>query len=188
MTSSGSRTATAAAERDPATVWLALGTNLGDRAAQLSRAVIALDDVMHVDALSGVYDTEPYGYADQPRFWNMAVRGQTDLSPAALLLELQDIERRLGREPTFRMGPRHIDIDILLYDSRSVDTHGLRIPHPGMMDRAFVLLPLAELDPGLRHPVTGAPLAERARELGAEGLARLGPAASLLTLPHGVAR
>lgn len=183
MTSSGSRTATAAGDVRAHTVWLALGTNLGDRAANLARAIAELDEIMHVEQLSAVYETAPFGFADQPRFWNMTLRGTTDLPPLALLQELQEIERRVGRTPTFRMGPRIIDIDILLHDDCVLESEALRLPHPAMMDREFVVLPLADVEPGLRHPVTGESVAERARQFAATTSSeRLGSAADVLPL------
>jgi 2-amino-4-hydroxy-6-hydroxymethyldihydropteridine diphosphokinase len=182
MTSSDSRTGTVAAER---AVALGLGTNLGDRAANLRAALEGLSRIGVIDGVSRLYESEPYGFAAQPRFWNMAVRLRTLQSPAQLLRAVKDLEVRIGRTPTHRMGPRVIDIDILLYDDERVDDAGLHIPHPGLMDRAFVLAPLLDLDPALLHPVTGESLAERLEELGNASLADLGPALDVLRVRDG---
>ncbi|HSJ23280.1 MAG TPA: 2-amino-4-hydroxy-6-hydroxymethyldihydropteridine diphosphokinase [Longimicrobiales bacterium] len=162
------------------TVWLGLGSNVGVREDQLAAAVRALRTVLHVDALSPVYETTPVGYADQPDFLNMVVRGTSVLEPAGLLGAVKDLERELGREATFRMGPRTIDIDILLYDDVVLDVPGLRVPHPGLTSRAFVLAPLLELDPGLGDPVSGRPLAEFLQRTGTAGLIRVGDAGQVL--------
>lgn len=177
MTSSDSRTGTAAADCAAA---LGLGTNLGDRAANLRAALEGLARIAVIDGLSRLYESEPYGFAAQPKFWNMVARIRTNLSPAQLLRAVKDLEARIGRTPTHRMGPRVIDIDILLYDDALVDDAGLRIPHPGLMDRAFVLAPLLDLDPERVHPATGESFAERMAELGSATLTTLGPADEVL--------
>jgi 2-amino-4-hydroxy-6-hydroxymethyldihydropteridine diphosphokinase len=180
MTSSGSRTGTAGAERGGRTVWLGLGTNLGDRAQNLARALAGLRAHIAVEAVSAIYATDPYGYTEQPEFWNAAVKGLTDLRPDELLAALQQVERDVGRTPTFRMGPRIMDIDILLYDDVVMDVPGLTLPHPGILQRAFVLLPLLDIEPDLRHPVTGGPLGAVAAAVDTGGVRRLGSAADLL--------
>ena len=111
--------------------------------------------MVDVQALSSVYETEPVGYADQPAFWNMAVRICTGLSPQELLARLIGIEQGMGRQRSFRNAPRIIDLDILLYDDVVQDDPGLQLPHPRMTERAFVLRPLTELAPSLRDPRTG---------------------------------
>jgi 2-amino-4-hydroxy-6-hydroxymethyldihydropteridine diphosphokinase len=171
------RIVTAAADR---AALLGLGTNLGNRTANLRTAIKALGDLGDVARLSRVYESEPYGYVDQPRFLNMAVLLRTSLEPAALLSALKEIEERLGRAPSYRMGPRIIDIDILFYDELQLDTPGLQIPHSGVMDRAFVLAPLLDLDIGLRHPMTGEQLADRIVALNDTSLVPLGAAADVL--------
>lgn len=135
------------------TVYLALGTNLGDRLENLRAATGALAPQVTVGAMSPVYETEPWGYADQPAFLNMIVRAETELSPAVLLAHLKEREQTLGRAPSFRNGPRLIDLDVLFYDDLILDTPPLTIPHPRLHERAFVLIPLNDLAPRLVHPL-----------------------------------
>lgn len=135
------------------TVYLALGTNLGDRVENLRAALQALLRVVNIQAASPVYETPPWGYTDQPAFLNMALQGETGLAPADLLRELKRIEVELGRQPNFRYGPRVIDLDILFYGQQVMELETLSIPHPRLPERAFVLVPLADLAPDLRHPV-----------------------------------
>jgi 2-amino-4-hydroxy-6-hydroxymethyldihydropteridine diphosphokinase len=137
------------------TIYLALGTNLGDRPANLRAALDALEPDIHVLDKSPVYETEPWGYTDQPPFLNMVICAETDLSPKGLLRRLKDIEATLGRVPNFRNGPRLIDLDILFYDDLVLDTPPLVIPHPQLHKRAFVLVPLAKIAPTLVHPLLG---------------------------------
>ena len=137
------------------TLYLALGTNLGDRLANLEAAAAALPPAVVVLARSPVYATPPWGCTDQPAFLNMALKGETPLEPVALLAHLKNLETELGRLPTIRWGPRQIDMDILFYDDLIVDTPDITIPHPRLHERAFVLVPLADLAPDLRHPVLG---------------------------------
>jgi len=139
--------------------WLGLGTNVGDRRANLRGALGGTGALGHVAALSTVYESDPVGFAEQPVFWNMAVRLRTEIPPRPLLMALKEVERAVGRRPTFPNGPRVIDLDLLLYDQRVIHD-GLEIPHPRMLERAFVLRPLVELDPALTHPVTGARLVD----------------------------
>jgi 2-amino-4-hydroxy-6-hydroxymethyldihydropteridine diphosphokinase len=139
-------------------VYLGLGANLGDREATIRLALARLKahDGIDVQRVSRLRETDPVGYEDQPRFLNGVARLQTELEPLELLSVLLDLERDLGRTRHGpRLGPRTIDLDILLYDSRIVDEPGLRIPHPRMTERMFVLEPLAELDPGLEVPGQG---------------------------------
>ena len=132
-------------------VFLALGSNLGDRAAMLAHARALLEGQdLRVVAASSVYDTPPWGVVDQPRYLNQVLEGRTTLSPRDLLHRCQDVEARLGRVRSTRWGPRTIDVDILLYGTRRIADADLTIPHPRLALRAFVLVPLAELDAGLR--------------------------------------
>jgi len=134
-------------------VYFALGTNLGDRIANLRAAVEALASEINVIAESKVYETPPWGYEKQPAFLNMAVKCETALEPESLLKRLKQIEVQLGREQSFRWGPRLIDIDILFHDDLILKSESLIIPHPRLHERAFVLVPLAEIAPDLVHPV-----------------------------------
>lgn len=141
------------------TTYLGLGSNMGDRKVHLVHAITALGNAGRVTAVSGIYETAPQGYVDQPDFLNMVTRLETPLPPDALLDRTVTIERERGRIRTFPNAPRPLDIDILLYGDRVVDEGGLRIPHPRMRERAFVLVPLLELEPGLVDPETGRPFA-----------------------------
>ena len=135
-------------------VYLALGTNLGDRPGNLKQAIASLTPQLDVKAKSQVYETPPWGFEDQPKFLNQVLKVETYLEPQPLLKHLKRLEIALGRKASFRNGPRLIDIDILLYDDLVLDIPGLCIPHPHMHERAFVLLPLMDIAPDLVHPVT----------------------------------
>lgn len=137
--------------------YIALGSNLGDREHNLRAAIEMLRQAegVRVSSVSSFYETEPVGYTDQPAFVNAAAEVMTTLSPTELLKLCQDIENRLGRVRTVRWGPRTADLDILLYGDIVVDTPELKIPHPLMHERRFVLEPLAEVAPDAVHPVTG---------------------------------
>jgi 2-amino-4-hydroxy-6-hydroxymethyldihydropteridine diphosphokinase len=138
------------------TAYLSAGSNLGDRAAHLKSAIGGLSsagiDVMRV---SPVYETEPVGHVLQPWFLNIAVCVQTRLAPEALLRRLLDVEVSRGRVRDVPGGPRTLDLDLLLFDDLILDTPALRIPHPRMAQRRFVLVPLAEIAPALVHPQLG---------------------------------
>jgi len=137
------------------TIYLGLGSNLGDRAANLRAAVNALSPEVQILTESALYETPPWGVEDQPGFLNMVVEGATDLTPAALRDHVKQIEAHLGRTPTYHWGTRLIDIDILLYEDLIVDTPDLVIPHPHMHKRPFVLVPLASIAPDVIHPALG---------------------------------
>jgi 2-amino-4-hydroxy-6-hydroxymethyldihydropteridine diphosphokinase len=139
-------------------VYIGLGSNLGDREATIRRALelLAADGAIEVEAVSSLRETEPVGYVDQPRFLNGAAALRTELAPRAVLERLQRAEAALGRDRTGpRFGPRTIDLDLLLYDGEQVDEPGLEIPHPRLVERRFVLEPLAELDGAMEVPGKG---------------------------------
>lgn len=137
------------------TVYLSVGSNLGDRAANLVAAIEGMRNLGDVRAVSSLYETEPMEMTDQPWFLNCAVALETELMPKQLLARLLSIEQAHGRsrKRTQSKGPRTLDIDILLFGSSVIDTKGLTIPHPAMHQRRFVLEPLAEIAPELRHPI-----------------------------------
>ncbi|HEX8814948.1 MAG TPA: 2-amino-4-hydroxy-6-hydroxymethyldihydropteridine diphosphokinase [Terriglobales bacterium] len=137
----------------PETVYLSLGSNLGDRIANLRTAIDRLAALGEANAVSSFYETEPLEVADQPWFVNCVVELKTDLKPVQLLAELLEIERQMGRRRDGKKGPRIIDLDILLYGSSVIRTNGLSIPHSAMHERRFVLEPLDEIAPAALHPV-----------------------------------
>ena len=137
---------------DPVVIYLALGSNLGDRADNLRRALKALRSQLVVEAVSPCYETEPVYVLDQPRFYNLACRASTPLTPLDLLHSLKDLETTLGREPGPRFGPRMIDLDLLFYGDLIFESPELTIPHPRLHERPFVLVPLGDLAPDLVHP------------------------------------
>lgn len=134
-------------------VYLALGSNLENRAANLKEAISSLSPQVDVLAKSKIYETPPWGYTDQPKFLNQVVKVKTYLDPEPLLKHLKRLEIALGRQATFRNGPRLIDIDILFYDDLILETPTLVIPHPRLHERGFVLMPLMDIAPDLVHPV-----------------------------------
>lgn len=145
----------------PQTVYFSLGSNLGDREANLRAAIAALPEAgVKVVRVSLFYETEPVDFVDQPWFLNCAVEGETTLEPVVLLRALQKIEAQMGSKKEFAKGPRLIDLDILLYGSETIATPELQIPHPRMHLRRFVLVPLAEIAPGLKHPSWSRAVAE----------------------------
>jgi 2-amino-4-hydroxy-6-hydroxymethyldihydropteridine diphosphokinase len=135
-------------------VYLALGSNLDDRLANLKQAVASLSPQMDVKAKSHIYETLPWGYEEQPKFLNQTVKVQTYLEPEPLLKHIKRLEIALGRKVSFQNGPRLIDIDILFYDEIILNTPELTIPHPRLHERGFVLLPMMDIAPDLVHPLT----------------------------------
>ncbi len=171
---------------EPVTVYLGLGSNLGQREANLARAISAIGGLgqpfdsaqgeLRPRRVSSIYETAPWGYTQQPPFLNCVVEAETTLPPHLLLRLVQGLEQAMGRKPGFRYGPRLIDVDILLYGSLTTDQPDLQIPHPRMSQRAFVLIPLAELAAVMVHPTLQLPIAELARRVqGQGGVTRWGP-------------
>jgi 2-amino-4-hydroxy-6-hydroxymethyldihydropteridine diphosphokinase len=167
-------------------VFFSLGSNLGDRKLHLAQAVSCLQSLLEEVKVSSVYETAPLELVDQPRFLNIVVRGWTPLAPRTLLERTLAIESRLGRDRRSGMpkGPRVIDIDLLLFAERVIDEPFLQVPHPRMRNRRFVLQPLLELDPALRHPATGQLLALSLERLGDQGVYILGPWEYTLAAPE----
>jgi 2-amino-4-hydroxy-6-hydroxymethyldihydropteridine diphosphokinase len=142
-------------------VYLSLGSNVGNRAKNLQEAIAALREAhINVTRVSSMYETEPVDYHDQPWFLNIAAEAETELAPTALLQRLRQIETQMGSKKMIAKGPRLIDIDILLYGDQVIDTPEVQVPHPRMQLRRFVLEPLAEIAPNARHPITSLRVAE----------------------------
>lgn len=178
-----SQTSSAAARpsgQAPSIVYLGMGTNLGDRDAHLRAALAALRERVTVHTLSSVYDTAPELVADQPRFHNAVCEASTFASPEQLLAFLQQVEHQLGRVPGIRYGPRVIDLDVLLYDDLTIATESLTIPHPRLAERAFVLVPLAEIAPQLRIPGLEGTVAQLAQRFAGSDVRLIAPPSALL--------
>ena len=149
-----SRKAAFVADRVKQTIYLSLGSNLGDRAKNLQDAIAALRKAgISVKRISSMYETEPVDYLDQPWFLNCAVEAETEMGALDLLHAVRGIETQMGSKKLITKGPRLIDMDILLYGKEVIDTPELQVPHPRMHLRRFVLEPLAEIAPDARHPV-----------------------------------
>ena len=157
------------------TVYLALGTNLGDRLANLKQAISALTPQMEVQTKSQVYETPPWGYEDQPKFLNQVIKAQTYLEPEALLKHLKRLEVALGRKASFQNGPRLIDIDLLFYDDLVLNQPALVLPHPRLHERGFVLLPLMDIAPDLMHPVYKKSVREMVAQCDLHGIEKFAP-------------
>jgi len=157
------------------TAYLCLGSNMGDRRANLEKALEYLSQRLRVTLKSSIYDTEPVGNQQQPRFLNMVCQVKTMLKPQDLLVLAKAIERKQGRIPGRPNTPRPIDIDILFYGEEVVKTPELTIPHPRLAQRAFVLVPLAEIAPALIHPVAKKTVSELLKEVkhGVQGVMKL---------------
>jgi len=154
-------------------VYLSLGSNLGDRRSNLAAAIQHLRDAVEISSVSSIYETEPVGYLDQPQFYNIVCSGKTALSAPELLQFAKEIESEHGRQPTFRNGPRLIDIDIIFFDDVCMAHDDLTLPHPRMAERAFVLMPLAEIAPQLVDPVSGHTVQELLENVSQEGVKKL---------------
>lgn len=130
-----------------------MGANLGDRQQNLAQALQLVRSFAAILRISSIYETKPVGYLDQPDFLNLVCHAATELSPAALLQAVKLIEKQLGRQASFRNAPRVIDVDILLYGDLVLESPKLTIPHPRLAERAFALVPLAEIAPDITHPI-----------------------------------
>jgi 2-amino-4-hydroxy-6-hydroxymethyldihydropteridine diphosphokinase len=142
-------------ETEPLTVYLGLGSNVGNRQDNLDRVLDLLSQRLQIGEVSSIYDTEPIGNVNQPRFLNLVCQAYTRLAPRELLTLAKGIELKLGRVLGKSNAPRPIDIDILFYGDMVIETPELVIPHPRLTERAFVLVPLTEIAPDLVHPVSG---------------------------------
>ena len=149
----------------PVTVYLGLGSNFGNRQDNMDRALDFLSQRLRVEKVSSVYETEPVGNINQPRFLNLVCQAYTRLAAMALLTLAKGIESKLGRTFNKSNTPRPIDIDILFYGEQVIETPELIIPHPRLTERAFVLIPLAEITPDLVHPVSGKIVKELLKEV-----------------------
>jgi len=135
------------------TVYITLGTNLGDREENLKIALDGITAFGEITKKSSILETPPMGYEDQGDFLNMAIELKTNLSPIDLIIKFQEIEHKMGRTREFKNGPRIIDLDIILFNNEVIETDSLTIPHPGMQTRDFVLNPLSEIAPEVVHPI-----------------------------------
>ena len=154
-------------------VYLGLGSNLGNRRANLALALRMLPPLVRVEAVSALYESPPQPPAAPPAYLNAACRVVTGLAPLLLLRHLKQVERLIGRRAAARWAPRPIDLDILLFDDQVIDDPELAVPHPRLAERAFVLRPLLDLDPKLTHPVTKQPLSRLLERVGADALIRV---------------
>ena len=149
-----------------AIAYISIGSNLGDREENCKQALRLLQaNGILIKKQSRMYETEPWGIKDQPKFINMAVEVETDKKPEELLRVLEEIEKEIGRTETVKWGPRVIDLDILFYDDLILKTPDLEIPHPLLHERGFVLKPLSEIAPDKKHPVTGKTVKEMIENL-----------------------
>lgn len=160
-----------------AIVFLGLGTNMGKRKQNLQQALELLAEKVEIQKVSPIYETEPVGYTEQPLFLNLAVQGTTSLKPEKLLSWLKQIEGKMGRVSSFPNAPRPIDLDILFYDAKIINSKDLIIPHPRLTVRAFVLVPLNKIAPDLVHPGNGRTVKNLVKDLGSiSGVHRWGEA------------
>ncbi|PKO02720.1 MAG: 2-amino-4-hydroxy-6-hydroxymethyldihydropteridine diphosphokinase [Chloroflexi bacterium HGW-Chloroflexi-5] len=158
---------------DQTQVILALGSNLGDRFENLQQALKDISLRVSIIKISSVYETPPWGYSDQPVFFNQVLSGNTSLNPVELLTFVKNIENSMGRVKNFQNGPRLIDIDILLFGEKIIDSEKLVIPHPRMLERGFVMLPLAEIEPELIIPGTNKKVLELLQNVDKTGIQKL---------------
>jgi 2-amino-4-hydroxy-6-hydroxymethyldihydropteridine diphosphokinase len=159
------------------TAYIGLGANLGDREAGINRALVELvrSGACGLEKVSSLYETEPVGIREQPDFLNAVAEIETELAPVELLAVLREVERKIGRKETVKWGPRLIDLDILLYGDTSHAEDNLKIPHPEMHKRAFVLTPLAEIAPQAQHPISGLTALQMSERAGCNGVRKHEP-------------
>ena len=151
-------------------IYMSLGTNMGNREMYLEAVRKELPPEVIILEESPIYQTEPWGYLDQPDFLNQVIAAETSLTPQELLVFIKGIEQKIGRKPSFRFGPRVVDIDILFFGDRIIQEKDLQIPHPRMKDRAFVLVPLADIHPELIYPGTDLSIADLLRDVDQTGV------------------
>ncbi|HWS22818.1 MAG TPA: 2-amino-4-hydroxy-6-hydroxymethyldihydropteridine diphosphokinase [Anaerolineales bacterium] len=154
-------------------IFIGLGTNLGDKFANLQAALDALGEFVEIAKISSIYQTAPWGYAEQDDFYNIVIEVNTDLAPLDLLDRLKTLESDLGRTESFRYGPRIIDMDILMYADLIYISERLGIPHPRMAERAFVLAPFAEIAPEVIHPILKKTIKQLLSEVDSSGVKKL---------------
>ena len=147
------------------TIYLGIGTNIGNRESNLRKALDSLAQRMTLGKISSIYETEPAGYREQPWFLNLVCCGDTEISPFEFLSFAKGIETQMGRKRSFRDAPRVIDIDILFYDERVIQSDELIVPHPRIAERGFVLVPLVEIAPFLKHPENNKTMKDMLSEL-----------------------
>lgn len=147
------------------TIYLGLGSNLGDRVGNIHQALDLLSAQMKIKEISSIYETEPVGYSDQDWFLNLVLKGATGLDPIEMLTFTKSIESQLGRKESFRNAPRPIDIDILFFGDRIISLKEITIPHTGIVERGFVLIPLTEIAPEFVHPQNGKTVRDLLSEL-----------------------
>jgi len=154
-------------------IFIGLGTNLRDRQTNLQIASGSLGPEIMIQNCSSIYETPPWGYENQPSFLNQVLEVRTALEPLPLLAALKAIEAQMGRVKTIRYGPRLIDLDILFYSQRILETDRLTVPHPQLQERAFVLVPLHEIAPDFVHPVLKETITDLLKNVDTEGVVRL---------------
>ena len=157
-------------------IYVAMGSNLGNRQANMAMALRMFEPLARVEAVSALYESPPQDPAPPPSYYNAACRIVTGLTPESLLRHLKRIEHLMGRRGTERWTPRPIDLDIALYNDKVLESETLSLPHPRLVERAFVLRPLLDLDPALTHPATGQRLADVLAGLGGDGLVEVASA------------
>lgn len=146
-------------------IYVAIGANMGDRKANITRAIELLKEKINDIQLAPIYETKAFGVTNQPNFYNTALAGKTELMPEELLKFVKEVEKRVGRVARYRWGPREIDVDIIFYNGLILKSEQLTIPHPGITERFFVLKPLSDLAPNLVHPVLHKSISELLSQL-----------------------